>query len=149
MARETLFAHIAVPDANVFRMDGERCGDAAAADYAQRLAQALPAAGAPGHWPCLDLVLLGMGGDGHTASLFPGMPSLDEAQRAVVWTRVPENVRPAVPRLTLTLPVLNAARHLLFLVAGAEKAHAVRSVLDQGPQPATPLPAERVRPANG
>ncbi len=95
--------------------------------------------------PRFDLILLGMGDDGHTASLFPGMPALDETARWVVDTAVPEYARPHVPRLTLTLPVINAAYMVLFLVTGAGKAERVREVLSGGSQ----LPAARVAPANG
>ncbi len=149
MAHETLLAQIPAPAAQVFRMAGEGCGEAAAEDYARRLAQALPGGEAPGGWPRLDLVLLGMGEEGHTASLFPGMPALDETRRAVVWTAVPPGTRPAVSRLTLTLPVLNAARHVMFLVSGARKAGAAHAVLDESPGPAAPLPAALVRPSDG
>ena len=89
-----------------------------------------------------------MGDDGHTASLFPGMPALAERRRLAAGSDVPGYVRPAVPRVTLTFPVLNAARQVMFLVAGANKAAAVRAVL-AGPEPSDPLPARRVRPAQG
>lgn len=95
--------------------------------------------------PRFDLILLGMGDDGHTASLFPGMPAVDETERWVVDTAVPSYVKPNVPRLTLTLPVINAAHSVLFLVTGASKAERVREVLAGGSQ----LPAARVTPARG
>jgi 6-phosphogluconolactonase len=98
--------------------------------------------------PRFDLILLGIGDDGHTASLFPGMPALDERRRLVVATDVPAYVRPFVPRITLTLPVLNAAEHVMFLVAGASKASAVAAILS-GPEPEVPLPARRVRLRSG
>jgi 6-phosphogluconolactonase len=97
-------------------------------------------------WPRFDLVLLGMGDDGHTVSLFPGMPALDEDGRWVVGTDVPAYVKPNVPRITLTLPVLNAAYLVLFLVTGKNKAARVRDVLSGAD---TSLPAARVRPTNG
>jgi len=98
--------------------------------------------------PRFDLILLGIGDDGHTASLFPGMPALDERRRLVIATDVPAYVRPFVPRVTLTLPVLNAAEHVLFLVAGASKAPAVAAILS-GPEPEDSLPARRVRMRSG
>ena len=76
------------------------------------------------------------------------MPALDERRRLVVATDVPAYVRPFVPRITLTLPVLNAAEHVMFLVAGASKAPAVAAILS-GPEPEDPLPARRVRLRSG
>jgi 6-phosphogluconolactonase len=90
-----------------------------------------------------------MGDDGHTASLFPGMPVLGEEGRSVAWTAVPDYVRPAVARLTLTLPVLNAARQLLFLVAGRSKAPAVEKILASSGPSVDALPASRVQPVAG
>jgi 6-phosphogluconolactonase len=98
--------------------------------------------------PRFDLILLGVGDDGHAASLFPGMLAPDERRRLVVATDVPEYVRPFVPRITFTLPVLNAAEHVIFLVSGASKAPAVAAAL-AGPDPADPLPARLVRPTQG
>jgi 6-phosphogluconolactonase len=149
MAHETLLARIPAPDEHIFRMAGERCGEPAAEEYASRFARALQGSAAPEGWPRLDLVLLGMGEEGHTASLFPGMPALDETRRAVLWTAIPPGTRPDVSRLTLTLPVLNAARHVMFLVSGAGKAQAAHAVLAELPGPAAPLPAGRVRPSDG
>ncbi|AHE99140.1 6-phosphogluconolactonase [Thioalkalivibrio paradoxus ARh 1] len=93
--------------------------------------------------PRLDLVLLGMGDDGHTASLFPGTPVLD-ASEPVAAVFVP---RLDSWRLSLTLPLLNAARHVLFLVTGADKAATLARVLGDGPR--RTLPASLVRPADG
>jgi len=98
-------------------------------------------AGAP---PVFDLVLLGMGADGHTASLFPDDPALEETQRLVLAVKVP---RSPPDRVTFTLPVLCAARRVLFLVAGADKAATLRDVL--APGGASSLPAARVCPTSG
>jgi 6-phosphogluconolactonase len=116
MARETLLHPAAVPPENVFRLRGEDPDlDAAARRYESSLGTAP-----------LDVVLLGMGADGHTASLFPGTTGLDEQTRACVAVEVPQlNTR----RLTLTYPVLLAARDVLFLVAGADKAETLAGVL--------------------
>lgn len=94
----------------------------------------------------LDLALNGIGPDGHTASLFPGKPALEERERWVV--EVPEaGLEPFVPRVSMTFPVFNAARAVLFLVAGAEKADAVARAF--GPQPDRALPSAHVRPSPG
>ena len=93
----------------------------------------------------LGLVLLGIGPDGHTASLFPRAPSLDETERRAVAAEA--GFEPFVLRVTLTLPVLRAARHLLFLVTGADKADAVRRAFAADPSRATP--ASLVRSEKG
>jgi len=111
---------------------------AAAAAYAAELEAALDGR-------ALDLVLLGLGGDGHTASLFPGSPLLDEAGRLVAATSGPAG-DPPVPRVTLTLPALGAAREVLFLAAGAAKLEIAREILEN-PGAAGRYPAARVRPA--
>jgi len=119
MVRETLLAPAGVPPENVRRMRGEDPDlEAAARDYEAALGG--PAA------PPLDLALLGMGADGHTASLFPGTAALDERRRLCVAVDVRQL---ATRRLTLTYPALTAARELLFLVAGADKAETLRAVL--------------------
>jgi 6-phosphogluconolactonase len=89
-----------------------------------------------------DLVLLGLGADGHTASLFPGTEALDETVRLAVATRVEKL---DAWRLTLTLPVVNAGRDVVFLVVGSDKAEALRRVLERDPS----VPASRVRPGGG
>ncbi|RME86403.1 MAG: 6-phosphogluconolactonase [Caldilineae bacterium] len=95
--------------------------------------------------PRMDLIFLGMGADGHTASLFPGTASLQEKRALVTVGRAPN---PPHLRLTLTLPVLNRAANVLFMVAGANKGPALRKVLH--PRPGTaPLPAAMVRPGRG
>jgi len=145
-ARETLLDHVPVPQAHVFRIHGEMPPVTAARAYALLLRRNFGLRGAAR--PHFDLLLLGMGDDGHTASLFPGMPALEERRRLVVASGVPHYVRPAVSRVTLTLPVLNAAKRIQFLVTGANKITALRAVLT-GREPDTPLPARRVRPAQG
>jgi 6-phosphogluconolactonase len=120
MARETLFAPAGVPPENVRRMRGEDPDlDAAARDYEAALGSVDEAAP-------LDLALLGLGADGHTASLFPGTTAPGERHRLCVAVEVPSL---ATRRLTLTTAVLQAARDVLFLVAGTDKAETLRAVL--------------------
>jgi 6-phosphogluconolactonase len=141
MAREALLRHVPVPAAQVHRMEGERDPDEAARRYEEALRREIPA-GADGV-PQIDLVLLGVGDDGHTASLFPGTAALDETTRLVAAPWV-EAV--GAHRLTLTYPALNAARAVLYLVAGDDKAEAARAVLE--PRAGEPrLPAAGVRPS--
>jgi 6-phosphogluconolactonase len=128
MARETLLAPAGVPPENVRRLRGEDPDlDAAARQYEAALGGAAAAGASP-----LDLALLGMGADGHTASLFPGTTALDEQTRQCVVVDVPSlNTR----RLTLTYPVLLAARDVLFLVAGSDKAETLAAVLGAARDP--------------
>ena len=143
MAYEALLSKVPVAEARVHRVLAERSdADEVAAAYD---ADVQSIAGPAGGVPRLDLVLLGIGADGHTASLFPGTPALSEVSRLVVAHRVEasESVR-----ITMTLPLLNAAREVIFLAAGAAKAEAVRDVLR--PNPDTPtLPASLIHPADG
>ena len=137
MARAALLDHVAIPAENIHRMRGEDPPEAAAEAYAAELRNAL---GDDGR---LDLVLLGLGQDAHTASLFPGLAAVTEKQRTVMASYV-EFV--GMWRLTLTPPTINAARRVAFLVSGADKAEIMRRVL-QGPRQPVVLPAQAVRPA--
>lgn len=144
MVREALLARIAIPDANIHRMRGEAADPAAAArEYEQVLRRACRVEADT--LPRLDACLLGLGSDGHTASLFPGAAAIRETQRWVVAARIEKL---GAWRLTVTPPVINNARHILFLVTGAEKAEAVRAALE-GPVDPDRLPAQIVRPARG
>jgi 6-phosphogluconolactonase len=98
--------------------------------------------------PVFDLILLGMGEDGHVASLFPGSPALDTLDRWVVAVEHNQPPPPLVPRLTLTLPVLNAARNLFLILSGERKAERLHQVFAGGAE-ANWLPAGRLRPADG
>jgi 6-phosphogluconolactonase len=142
MAREALLDHVPLPAGQVFAMAGDAADpEAAAAAYARALVEAFGVR--RGETPRFDLVLLGMGLDGHTASLFPGSPVLKEIFRPVAAVHV---AAAAIPqRITLTLPVLNAAATVLFLVSGAEKAKAVKAVLGER----APLPAGMIQPVQG
>jgi 6-phosphogluconolactonase len=122
------------------RIEGERGHDQAASAYEALLREEL------GNHPRLDLALLGLGPDGHTASLFPGKPACEEHRHLA--TGVPEpGMDPRVPRVTLTLPVFNAAREVVFLVSGADKADAVARAFRAEPDES--LPAAHVRPGAG
>lgn len=127
MARDALLSKV---PATVHPMPGESCDPES---YERLLRDRL------GPEPSLDLVLLGLGADGHTASLFPGDPAVEEGER---W--VARVARPDHPRLTLTLPVLDAARCALFLVAGAEKREALARLLEGDDIPAARVRAGRV-----
>jgi len=144
MARESLLNHIDVPPQNIHHMIGEAADlDAAARDYEAQL-RALPM---PLDLVPLDLVLLGMGDDGHTASLFPGTPALRETQRWCVATDVAP-LEPHVRRLTLTYPVLNAARHIFVIVTGKGKMQRAQAVL-QGPRDIEKMPVQGIEPIDG
>ena len=134
-AREVLLDRVSVPPDQIHRVEGELDPLAAADAYEVELHRVF---GADGR---LDLILLGIGADGHTASLFPRHQALTETERWVV----PVHTSAEPPwRVTMTLPLINNARHVLFLATGTEKAAAVRDVVD-----GKPLPASLVRPADG
>jgi 6-phosphogluconolactonase len=142
MARETLLDHVPLPPANVHRMQGELPAAEAASAYEELLRETFKLSA--GQLPRFDLLVLGMGADGHTASLFPGTDALEERERLVVANHVPQL---ETTRITLTYPVLNAAAHALFLVAGADKAAALQCVFR--PVDAERPPAALVQPTDG
>ncbi len=145
MARESLLGPLGIEHSRVHRMAAERADlDAAALEYEAELMRIL-APGKADAVPQLDLVLLGMGTDGHTASLFPGCDALTRTERWAVADRIPAL---DAWRMTLTLSALNAARCALFVVAGAEKSETVARVLEPGAS-GEPPPAARVRPRGG
>jgi 6-phosphogluconolactonase len=145
MARDAFIRHVSVPEANVHRLRGEDEPDAAARAYEKVLLEP-PTRPAQSDvlMPVFDLVFLGLGADGHTASLFPHTAALAEETRLVV----PNEGEGTGPRLTVTLPVINAARRVWFLVCGAEKAGMVAEVLEGLRMPAA-VPAQAVAPAPG
>ena len=125
------------PAPEVLRMRGEAGFEEGAREYEQAVRERL------GEAPAWDLLLLGLGPDGHCASLFPGRHEKDVEDRLVIG--VPEaGLEPWVPRISLTLPALNAARHVVFLVTGESKRDAVRRAFVEGEEA---LPSARVRPA--
>lgn len=141
-AFETLISHINIPPQNIHRIFGEISPELAAAQYEQELRSFF------GERPRFDLILLGLGEDGHTASLFPSSPALDERDHWAV--AVPHVVPPAplVSRVTLTLPILNMARQVVFLVSGSGKAARVAEILN-APTASPLLPANMVQPDDG
>jgi 6-phosphogluconolactonase len=144
MVEEAMLSKIPVAAGNVFRIKAENPDAAAAAeDYEQTLKKFF--ALEPGQFPSFDLILLGMGPDGHTASLFPGTAALQEKSRLVVANWV-EKMK--THRITLTLSVLNAARCVTFLVSGTDKATVLREVLEEN-VPAEQYPAKLVKPSDG
>jgi 6-phosphogluconolactonase len=144
MAYNALLSQVPIPLTHIHRFRGEDA-DAqwAAADYELEIQRFFKIQ--PGEMPRFDFVLLGMGADGHTASLFPGTAALGETKRLVQANWV-EKFRTF--RLTLTVPVLNSAACILFLVAGKDKADAVKAVLEGKFQPQR-YPAQLIQPAGG
>jgi len=144
MTREALIDPLGLAASHVHRIAGELADhDAAARTYSRELVTAL---GSP---PTFDIVLLGLGPDGHTASLFPGSPALGETSRWVVANPVTSPlVHGSAIRITLTAPALNAARHIRFLVAGADKAAALAQVVEGARDPAR-YPAQLIAPDTG
>jgi 6-phosphogluconolactonase len=131
MAREAMLDRVPVPAENVHRIPAEEPdAQRAAAEYESTLRSFF--APAPGEWPRFDLILLGLGKDGHTASLFPGGDAVRERERLVVapWVEAQKTFR-----ITLTPPVLNHARCAMFLVSGEEKAAALHAVLEGAREP--------------
>lgn len=141
LARRELFNPLAIAPEAVHRMEGERRPAAMAAEAYERLLRVH----FPAPAPAFDLALLGIGADGHTASLFPGSSALGETRRWVVPVRAPAEYAPP-ERITLTVPMLNRARAVFFLATGESKRPAIATVLGGGPQRLV-LPAARVRPA--
>jgi 6-phosphogluconolactonase len=144
MAREALLAKIAIPEKNVHRVKSEDADPERAAKLYEQDLQAFFKL-RPGELPTFDLVLLGMGADGHCASLFPGTTALAEEVRLAV---APYVEKLGVWRVTLTAPVFNHARSVLFLVGGEDKAEALKGVLESE-RPADELPAKLIKPAAG
>ncbi|MCS7071147.1 MAG: 6-phosphogluconolactonase [Anaerolinea sp.] len=144
LAREHLLQHVPIPWAHIHRIEGELPPEEAAARYDAHLhdffIRRLQLERAR-----FDIMLLGMGADGHTASLFPGSPLLHEQQR---WAAATPELYHGLYRVTLTYPALNAAALILMMVSGEEKADAVRRTL-RGPHDVNVLPAQGIRPDRG
>jgi 6-phosphogluconolactonase len=144
MAFEALLARLSLPSQKIHRIQGEIPPEEAAAAYECAIAEFFGEENRP---PRFDLILLGMGEDGHTASLFPGSPALDETKRWVVAVEHNQPPAPLLSRVTMTFPLINAARGVAVIVSGASKAGAVRQVLSEGETPK--LPVQRVNPEEG
>ena len=138
MASETLLSKLPIPQTNVHRMRGEIDPEEAAKEYGQLLKDHFSDGG-------IDLILLGMGDDGHTASLFPGTPALREAKHRAVANPVPKL---NTTRITMSAPFINRAREVLLTVTGANKAARLAEVLE-GPRDPERLPVQLIAPSNG
>lgn len=143
LARRELLIRVPIPGGNVHRMEAERANiGRAAQDYEANLRQLLSLDGRG--FPRFHLILLGLGPEGHTASIFPGQRGIRETSR---WVSTPLVPKISSKRMTLTLPVLNAAHRVLFMVSGADKAEALYAVLAGTSDP--PLPAQLVTVPEG
>jgi len=144
MANEAMLSKVPLKPEQIFRMKGEYNDAARAAqEYEQTLRESFKIT--EGQFPRFDLILLGMGNEGHTASLFPGTKALHETKRMVIGNWVGKLF---TQRITLTAPAINAAASILFMVAGADKAPALKGVLE-GPHEPEQLPAQMIEPKNG
>ena len=144
MANEVMLSKLPLAPSQVHRIHGEHPDVAQAADEYERELCANFAL-APGKYPRFDLVLLGIGPDAHTASLFPHTPALDVTERSVAANRV---AALGTDRITLTIPAINNAANIVFLVSGADKAVALREIF-QGPHDPRKLPAQSIAPHSG
>ena len=143
MANTALLSKVPIPAAQVARIRGEADdAEAAAAEYARAMTDVFGSR--RGELPSFDLILLGMGVDGHTASLFPGSPVLKEVFRPVAAVHAAAASIPQ--RFTFTFPLINAAARVMFLAAGSEKAKVLKAALTE---PGSGLPASMVHPING
>jgi 6-phosphogluconolactonase len=142
MTRETLLDHILIPAENIHRIRGEVAAPAEAQRYAGEMGHFLEIAA--NGFPIFDWIILGLGTDGHTASLFPNALSLREETQFCVAAVHPQTGQ---QRVSLTLPVINQARRVSFLVTGSEKANLVRKIIQT--EELADLPAARVKPAFG
>ena len=141
MTRETMLAKAPVPPANIHPVPADGTPDDAAARYERTLQAAYGAAVLDRARPMFDITLLGMGPDGHTASLLPGEPVLEERER---WVAAVSHGRPEI-RITMTYPVIESSRRVAFLVAGKEKAAIFKTIRAGG----SDVPAARVKPVGG
>ena len=142
MTKETLLDRVGVPESNIHPIPTDVSPEEAALRYEQTLREVLHDGA---DFPKIDLNLLGLGENGHTASLFPHRPILHEGKRLVISDFVPEA---NMHRITMTVPMINAGRKIVFLMAGESKSDVVRDVIT-GPQQPGQLPAQLINPTNG
>jgi 6-phosphogluconolactonase len=148
MVYDALIAHLSIPQDNVHRIRAEQVPVKAAVDYeneARRFFQQRKGRHSDGE--LFDLALLGLGEDGHTASLFPGSPALLEKERWFVMVEHDQPPEPLVDRVTATLPLINASHQVTFLVSGEKKADRVRQALVAEKNRA--MPVQLVQPVSG
>ena len=138
MAREAMLAHVPIPDSHIFRIRSELTPEEAAQDYEDTIRRQLNVR--EGAFPRFDLVLLGLGEDGHTASLFPDTTGLREEQRLVTSLYVR---RLNTHRITMTFPTINSAARVLFMVSGPGKSGIVQKVLEGS---AELFPSQQIKP---
>lgn len=143
MTAETLLSKVPVPAENIHAVKTSLASPSAAADEYERQQKIFFKTG-PGVFPSFDLVLLGLGEDGHTASLFPGDPALEITDRLAA----PAKLTTAEPRITLTYPVLNNAKNIIFLVSGESKKKILKEVLP-GKSSNVIYPAQKIQPSHG
>ncbi len=143
MANEAFLSHVAIPDKNTHRIMGENPPQSEARRYEKEIQDHVPVS--KNGLPQFDWIFLGMGKDGHTASLFPGAPTLHEKEAVCVIAEHPDTGQ---TRISLTLPVINNAKRISFLVTGDEKATIVREILQKRPSYLN-YPAAKVKPFNG
>ncbi len=144
LARRRLLGRVDIPEDQIHAVDHAKVPDETARDYEAKIRKTLPVEA--GAFPRFDLILLGLGEDGHTASLFPGHPALAEDRRWVV--PVFNAPKPPPVRLTMTLPVINAARRIVFVAAGSGKAGILGRLHQTGDEDSE-LPVQRVSPIDG
>lgn len=138
LARKDLLDHVPLPAANIYPMPTEIAPDQGAVQYERQLRDFFKPS--PGRYPVFDLISLGLGSDGHTASLFPGHPA---AENGNAWVISVKGGNPDIVRLTLTFPVLNSATQLFFLVSGKDKAAIIKTLFRE---PSAVLPAQNIQP---
>ncbi|WP_320042693.1 6-phosphogluconolactonase [uncultured Desulfobacter sp.] len=144
LANQRLFTHVGIPAGQIYAADDALAPEATAQTYEDAMRNVLEPESGP--WPRFDLILLGIGPDGHTASLFPDHPALHETQRWVL--PVTDAPKPPPIRITITLPVINNARSVLFVAAGDKKAKILSRVLNPNGKRRS-LPSQRVKPSDG
>jgi 6-phosphogluconolactonase len=140
-AKGDLIEKVPIPESQVYPMPVTLSPEQGAVEYQRTLSAFFRLT--PGEFPRFDLIFLGMGNDGHTASLFPDQSALEEKEKFVVSVK---GGAPDVYRLTMTLPVLNNAKYVVFLISGRQKAEVLKTVFEKNQ---VRLPAGRVRPVSG